>query len=82
MVNATNAAGFSNADVGIELTVKKNGDVDMDDVVYLGCYALGMPGYDLNERIADVDGSGAVNLLDAVYLVSHLNGIAGYGSAE
>lgn len=50
MVNATNAAGFSNADVGIELTVKKNGDVDMDDVVYLGCYALGMPGYDLTSE--------------------------------
>ncbi|MCW7076152.1 MAG: hypothetical protein ACXQTJ_01855 [Candidatus Syntropharchaeales archaeon] len=84
MVNATNAAGLSNADVGIELTVMMNGDVDedgdvdMDDAVYLGCHALGVPGYDLNERIADVDGSGVVNLLDAVYLASHLDGIEGY----
>ncbi|OFV67995.1 MAG: conserved hypothetical protein, secreted [Candidatus Syntrophoarchaeum caldarius] len=83
-VNATNAPGLSETSVSVELTVKKNGDVDddgdvdEDDVVYLGCYALGVPGYDLNERIADVDGSGVVNLLDAVYLASHINGIAGY----
>jgi len=85
-INVTDINGDSTFTF-LELTVENNGDVDnngetnLDDGIYLVCWALNVPGYDIPEEklvLADVDGNGEVNLDDGIYLVCWALKVEGY----
>jgi len=74
----------------IEKTVRifKNGDVNADEVVdsydcvYIARWIAGIPGYDLEEKVAEVSGDEIVDAYDCVYLARHIAGIPGYEELE
>ena len=84
-VNATDIYGNSNTSVCINLTVVKNGDVNLDgsvalsDAMYLAKHVLGKAGYEtIQEGASDVVGDGDVALSDAMYLAKYVLGKPGY----
>jgi hypothetical protein len=84
-LNATDIYGNSNISVSIELTVMRNGDVNVDGVVtysdamYLYKWKAGKPGFDtIYEAVADVDGDSSVTYSDAMYLYKWKAGKPGF----
>ncbi len=61
-----------------------NGDVNADKVVdsydctYIARWIVGIPGYGLEEKVAEVSGDGIADAYDCVYLSRHIAGIPGY----
>jgi hypothetical protein len=84
-VNATDIYGNANTSVCINLTVMKNGDVDVDgavsysDAMYLYKWKAGKPGFTtIHQTIAEVDGDNSVSYSDAMYLYKWKAGKPGF----
>lgn len=59
--------------------VNDDGEVNMQDAIYIAKYTIGIPGFEtINEEAADVNGNGVIGLGDAMYLAKHVLGVPGF----
>ncbi|HID27134.1 MAG TPA: hypothetical protein EYP22_04805 [Methanosarcinales archaeon] len=76
--------GVFNESLSINITVAVKGDcnrdsnVDFADVTYIGNAVMNIPGYEVNEKVADVNGDCVINFADVTYLGNHVIGTLGY----
>lgn len=64
--------------IGTNGDVNADKTVDSSDCVHIARWIAGIPGYDLEEKVAEVSGDGIVDAYDCVYLARHIAGISGY----
>ncbi len=58
--------------------INGDGEVDLNDAIYLAKHVLGWEGYEEIYANDDINGNGEVDLNDAIYLAKHVLGWEGY----